>query len=272
MTPEETFSSILINMLKPFWWMFPLLLLLPVLKLFAPMIKGRLGEGLVNLAAKLRLDPMVYHLLKDVTIPAQTGTTQIDHVVVSIYGIFVIETKNYKGWIYASARDSQWTQVIYRHKHRFQNPLRQNYAHICALSDFLCIPNNAFHSVVCFMGDAQFKTPVPEGVFLEGRYVNYIQSFQKELFSKDEVASLVQRLESGRLERGFHTNRRHVQQLNARFSGDIPRTTERDSLVCPDCGAALVLRTARKGANAGNQFWGCSRYPACKHTLKESSH
>jgi len=33
---------------------------------------------------------------------------------------------------------------------------------------------------------------------------------------------------------------------------------------CPRCGAEMILRTARKGANAGNQFWGCSRYPACK--------
>ena len=33
---------------------------------------------------------------------------------------------------------------------------------------------------------------------------------------------------------------------------------------CPRCGATMVLRTARKGINAGNPFWGCSRYPACK--------
>jgi len=33
---------------------------------------------------------------------------------------------------------------------------------------------------------------------------------------------------------------------------------------CPKCGAEMILRTAKKGANAGNQFWGCSRYPACK--------
>lgn len=270
MTPEEAVSSILFNMLKRFWWMFPLLLFLSVLKLFMPTIKGRLGEGFVNLAAKLRLDPMVYHLLKDVTIPSNTGTTQIDHVIVSIYGLFVIETKYYKGWIYSSAHAPQWTQVIFRQKHRFQNPLRQNYAHICALSEFLGIPKDKFHGVVCFMGDALFKTPVPEGVFLEGRYVDYIQSFRKELLSEGEVASLLQRLESGRLERGSKTNRQHVQHLNARFSADKSIPTDSDSSVCPICGAAMVMRTARKGANTGNQFWGCSRYPACKHILKRS--
>jgi restriction system protein len=33
---------------------------------------------------------------------------------------------------------------------------------------------------------------------------------------------------------------------------------------CPKCGSTMILRTARKGANAGAQFWGCSKYPACR--------
>ena len=33
---------------------------------------------------------------------------------------------------------------------------------------------------------------------------------------------------------------------------------------CPSCDSPMVLRTARKGANTGNQFWGCSRFPACR--------
>lgn len=37
-------------------------------------------------------------------------------------------------------------------------------------------------------------------------------------------------------------------------------------LLCPKCGAAMKLRTAKQGANAGSQFWGCSRYPACTTT------
>ena len=33
---------------------------------------------------------------------------------------------------------------------------------------------------------------------------------------------------------------------------------------CPICSSKMVLRTARRGSNAGNQFWGCSQYPRCK--------
>jgi hypothetical protein len=99
MTPEEAMNNLVGGLWRQYWWFFLLVLFWPVLKLFIPMIKGKIGEGVVNLAAKLRLDPNVYHLLKDVTIPSKTGTTQIDHVIVSKFGVFVIETKNFKGWI-----------------------------------------------------------------------------------------------------------------------------------------------------------------------------
>ena len=38
------------------------------------------------------------------------------------------------------------------------------------------------------------------------------------------------------------------------------------SLECPLCGSAMVKRTARKGANSGSEFWGCSAYPGCRGT------
>lgn len=258
MAAENVITDLMTGLVKQHWWIFVLMVFFPLLKIFMPLIKGKVGESVVNLAAKLRLDPNVYHLLKDVTIPSKTGTTQIDHVIVSKFGLFVIETKNYKGWIYADAKDAKWTQVHFKQKHRFQNPLRQNYAHICALSDLLGIPKDKTHGVVCFMGDAKFKTEVPEGVFLEGRYVNHIESFQTELFSKEEVADFVQQIEAGRLERGFRTNRQHVRLLKPCHEPSSTGTS------CPKCGAGMVLRTAKKGANSGNQFWGCSKYPACK--------
>ncbi|MEA2091798.1 MAG: topoisomerase DNA-binding C4 zinc finger domain-containing protein, partial [Campylobacterota bacterium] len=37
---------------------------------------------------------------------------------------------------------------------------------------------------------------------------------------------------------------------------------------CPKCGSELILRVARKGANAGNEFYGCSNYPKCRYTTQ----
>lgn len=61
-----------------------------------------------------------------------------------------------------------------------------------------------------------------------------------------------------------------VQSVQTRPDGTEPVTAEAPAQTappaCPECGKPMVLRTARRGANAGNQFWGCSDYPACKGT------
>lgn len=99
------------------------------------------------------LNKQVYRALKNVTIATSNGTTQIDHVIVSKYGVFVIETKNFQGWIFGAENQAQWTQSLPGgRKFRFQNPLHQNYRHIKALSDFLGLSENHFHSVVMFWG------------------------------------------------------------------------------------------------------------------------
>ncbi|SRR6266581_5736188 len=99
-----------------------------------PALLGRSGESFVS-GQLSKLDPAHYSVLGDLMLPSSgnTDTTQIDHVVVSTYGIFVIETKSYSGWIFGNAYHRTWTQVIYRYKKTFYNPLRQNYAHIKAI-------------------------------------------------------------------------------------------------------------------------------------------
>ena len=46
---------------------------------------------------------------------------------------------------------------------------------------------------------------------------------------------------------------------------EIPATTGK--IICPVCGGELVLRTARRGANTGKQFYGCSSFPRCRYIL-----
>ena len=85
-----------------------------LLKAFKPYLKGKFGEFAVQAHVKLYLDER-YILINDVTLPdEQGGTTQIDHIVLSPFGVFVIETKNYKGWIFGGERQKMWTQKIYK--------------------------------------------------------------------------------------------------------------------------------------------------------------
>ena len=110
-----------------------------------------------------------YHLMNHVTLPLKDGTTQIDHILISRYGVFVIETKDYKGWIFANPKQATWTQVLFKRKYRFQNPIFQNLRHLRAVRDLLdFLPPEAVEAVVVFTGAAEFKTPMPEGVFRGG--------------------------------------------------------------------------------------------------------
>jgi restriction system protein len=102
--------------------------------------KGWLGEKGAQVGMWLWLDARVYRRVHDLIIPSGEGTAQIDHVIVSVHGIFVVETKNMKGWIFGDERSSQWTQSVFGRKSRFQNPLHQNYRHVKALAEFLNVP------------------------------------------------------------------------------------------------------------------------------------
>jgi hypothetical protein len=98
--------SIYLNMiLSSFWYLIPLFIFVAIIK--SAWFKGVIGEWQVNLLIKFFLDKNNYHLIKNVTLPTEDGTTQIDQIIVSQYGIFVVETKNMKGWIFGSENQKQ---------------------------------------------------------------------------------------------------------------------------------------------------------------------
>src|SRR5262245_47960315 len=140
-------------LLKPIvqlWWVIPVLVLLSVLR--SPWFKGIVGETLVRASARLALPAETYHSYHNATLPSLDGTTQVDHVVICRFGVFAIETKHMKGWIFGGEHDAQWTQRIFKQTYKFQNPLRQNYKHVKALEAALGLPLDQIHSVVVFSG------------------------------------------------------------------------------------------------------------------------
>lgn len=183
--------------------------------------KGFLGETVINVAMWLKLEKSIYHRLNGITLPrANGGSTQIDHIIVSIYGIFVIETKNYKGWIYGSENQRQWTQVFQNgSKFKFQNPLRQNYLHIKTLSDLLGLELSYFHSMIAFIGECELKTrdELPEHVLTSGM-VSYVKKKQDKILTEDEVKSIVEQINSNRFSKSWRTNREHKAYLKDKHS------------------------------------------------------
>lgn len=150
------FSQIL-KFISANWWALLFLALLLILKLFLPQIKGFFGEK--NIAARLsQLPSEEYLVLHDILLESKDKTSQIDHVVVSAYGIFVIETKNYQGLILGQEKDGRFMQILHKNKYPFLNPILQNKGHIQALEvtleEFLPLH---FISIVAFSDDCTLK-------------------------------------------------------------------------------------------------------------------
>lgn len=175
------------------------------------------GEALVSDLLGSHFGPPDYHLMNHVTIRVDDGTTQVDHILVSRFGVFVIETKHYAGWLFANEAGQTWTQVRFRARFKFQNPILQNARHVRAvrgLLDFL--PPDAIKSLVVFTGDAEFKTEIPQGVITIGQLGEYLGQRTEEVMSLNRLQFCVGRLETARLALSGDTDVEHRQSLARR--------------------------------------------------------
>jgi len=175
--------------------------------------------------------------------------------LVSPYGLFIVETKNKKGWIFGSADQSEWTQILFNDKYFFQNPLRQTFRQKKVLSEFLSLNESLIHTVVYFVGDCTFKTPLPDNVINFG-IGRYIKRFQNHILSPPDVDHVIKILED-HISNSTLSKRDHIRSLHQRHTSNT---------ICPKCGSNLVERTAKKGPMEGSRFLGCSNYPTCRFT------
>jgi hypothetical protein len=180
------------------------------------LFSANVGEALVAEVITSRFRrPHV--LLNNVTIEAPGGTSQIDHVLVADTGIFVIETKHYGGWIYGSPGDSCWTQVIYKKKSKFNNPVHQNYGHVKALQALFNLPESNFISVVVFTNTAEFKTSVGSAVVKLDGLMDALSGSRPVIFDERKMAYIVGRIEMKRLRRSIETDEYHLNYVRQRL-------------------------------------------------------
>ena len=175
------------------------------------------GETRVSHLLLSHFGPPDYHLMNHVTIRMDDGTTQVDHILVSRFGVFVIETKDYSGWLFANAADGTWTQVRFKKRSKFQNPIFQNKRHVRAVQDLLdFLPPEAIKSIVVFCGAAEFKTEVPQGVATIGQLAALVRQHTETVMSLNRLQFCVGRLETARLAMSRETDVEHIQSLARR--------------------------------------------------------
>ena len=145
-----------------------------------------------------------------------TKTTQIDHLVVSRYGIFVIETKNYKGIIKGSENYYQWTCNIYDKKYSFMNPINQNYAHIKAVENILKddYKNMRYFSIIAFSPEAEVNVKSKRSNICKISEVSdIIQSLSTdEILSEDDIIYIRDKIKNSKIRISNRAHARNVKK------------------------------------------------------------
>lgn len=157
-------------------------------------IKGIEGERQVAKKLKRYFAQETAFIFNDIILRIGNDATQIDHIVICTKGIFVVETKNYKGWIFGNPKHRNWTQVIYGHKTQFQNPIRQNYKHLKFVQDTLGVTYGSLISVVVFTGDCEFKTYLSKHVIKSSDLTTFFNGFHNKKISEDHVLLYAKKL------------------------------------------------------------------------------
>lgn len=227
----------------------------------SPQMRGRRGESVVaRVLTNLPSDR--YFVLNNVILKTGNGLSQIDHVVVSVYGIFVIETKNYSGWIFGSETNPYWTQTIYGYKHKFYSPILQNKGHVSVLKTLLSqfgdipiIPIVAFSGKCDLKNRHVFRSEVIYFSELRKTILNY----SLEAVDSNMVHKIYEYIQSNNQTSKESRN----QQTNYAKMKSFQYETSLNQGRCPKCGGELVLRHGKYG-----QFYGCSNYPKCKYTIR----
>ena len=225
--------------------------------LFRSRIKGVIGEKTIS-SILYFLDKSKYKVINNVVLKNNEITSQIDHIIISDFGIFVIETKNYKGWIVGNEKSEYWTQVIYKYKQKFYNPILQNSGHIRALKNCLReFPNVEYKSIVVFSTKAEIKIDTTKDIINSNQLLQTIKKYSQVNLTENDKQKIIQKIDSSNLVNSYD-KKKHIRSIEQRI--DI-REKYIQEKKCPKCGDNLIQRNGKFG-----NFSGCNSYPKCKFT------
>lgn len=227
------------------------------LKVNYPKFRGYMGEFWVKLELK-KLSKEEYIVLNDIVLNIDNATHQIDHIVLSKYGIFVIEMKNYYGMIIGSEYKDKWTQYLGKNKFHFKNPIHQNYGHIKALSKLLKTDESYFTSIICFSNQSNLKVNTNTSVVNLGKLNIEIQKFNLLKYDINIVEISNTILNNNIQDKNIR--KEHIANIKEKLKEEKIKT---NNMICPRCNSKLIEKQGKYG-----KFIGCSNYPKCKYIKK----
>lgn len=234
--------------------MLVLISILILIKSYESKVKGYVGEKLV--AKKLsKLNKRKYKIINNLLLKTLKGTAQIDHIVISQYGIFVIETKNYKGIITGDEYDDNWNQILFNNKEVLRNPIKQNNGHIKALKDVIpALRYKKINSIILFTKRSNLKVNTETTVIYYNKVNKVIKRSRKKEFTKEEVDYIYKKLNELNID-CFKQRVVHVKNVKRNIK-EAEKKLRKNK--CPRCGGKLKKKKGKYG-----KFKRCKNYPEC---------
>ena len=257
---------------------------------------GIAGEA--NILFELKNSNMDLVILHDIYIETEEGqSAQIDFVVIAPKITYLIECKNLYGNIEINAKGDFIRNMQYGgkwHKEGIYSPITQNMRHMEILKEccaekknlimgfgFRKFFDNFYKSLIVL---ANPKTVVND------RYAP--KEIKNQVLRADQLVAVIKKMEadSGEIASSKKQMKERAESLLSKTSekrkdyvekyekiiekvkskkeeGKEETQKQEETLICPKCGAPMVLRVAKKGEKAGKKFYGCSQFPKCRFIM-----
>ena len=264
---------------------------------------GIVGEE--NILFELKNSGMDMVVLHDIYIETQDGRgAQIDFIVFAEGGVFLIECKNLVGNIEIDSKGNFIRTIEYggkKHKEGIYSPITQNERHLSVLVDrrkedkkflskmFVQAGTDIYFTTLVVLAnpktivnDRYAKREIKNQVIRADQLIKVIKekndSTSKLMkYSKTDMKYAAQAILDKNIELRKDYFVKFEEMLKELEAQENLIETDQDNksseenmsqkLICPKCGSELVLRTARNGANIGQNFYGCSGFPKCRYIL-----
>lgn len=178
-------------------WIVPLALM--AVYVGSPRFLGSIARTRVRRVLRAALDPRQYTVLDDLTLPAGGGTVHIDIIVVSRFGVFVVDAIHRTGRISGTKAQARWVEQRFGRARRFDNPVHVNFLHVQAVERLLGLPPNAVHGLVAISGRDRLDRDLPAEVVTVRQLVVRIRRESRPQVDAEQANRALQRLEQQRL-------------------------------------------------------------------------
>ena len=210
----------------------------------------------LNSATSYLLKSKDYRVINNIYLASSFGEIQCDYVIVSQFGIFIVETFDHEGSIEGAEWQATWNIIKDKGKKRsLDNPLQQIESYKKVLVNLLGISKYEIFPVIVVTGAVHFKSKLVENMTYGKGYLDFILGKKRPILSLAKTQQIINLIESEQLS----SSRNKSVTINASSTNNQAALKQ-----CPSCGGDMVIELIKNGSNVGQQLLRCTLYPTCR--------